>query len=97
MPQFVVVVGEAIDLSVIMTASTNSENIFFLKPGIGKVGDALCCVATLSIAPYNKGKYSVSSCVQWLRYHICSFQVGEEDISERSEQHSTAKSYGHFL
>ncbi|GBM76170.1 hypothetical protein AVEN_224129-1 [Araneus ventricosus] len=76
--QFVVVVGEDIDLLVIMTASTNSENIFCLKPGKDKAGDALYCAATLSIAPHNKGQYFVSSCVQWLRYHICSFQAGKK-------------------
>ncbi|GBN22940.1 hypothetical protein AVEN_28159-1 [Araneus ventricosus] len=85
MSQCLVVIGEDMDLLVIMTASTNSESIFFLKPGIGKVGDALCCAATLSIAPYNKGKYFVSSCVQWLRHHICSLQAGEEEIYEYSE------------
>ncbi|GBO33235.1 hypothetical protein AVEN_185888-1 [Araneus ventricosus] len=31
--QFVAVFDDDIDLLVIMTASTNSENIFFLKPG----------------------------------------------------------------
>ncbi|GBN12326.1 hypothetical protein AVEN_250727-1 [Araneus ventricosus] len=72
--QFVVVVDEGIDLLVIMTASTNSEKFFFfLKPGKGKAGEALYFEATLSIAPHNKGQYFVSSCVQWLRYHICSF------------------------
>ncbi|GBN11907.1 hypothetical protein AVEN_263873-1 [Araneus ventricosus] len=34
--QFVVVVDDDIDILVIMTASTNSENIFFLKPGKGQ-------------------------------------------------------------
>ncbi|GBN19602.1 hypothetical protein AVEN_246987-1 [Araneus ventricosus] len=33
-----------------MTSSTNSENIFFLKPGRGEAGDALYCAATLNIA-----------------------------------------------
>ncbi|GBN86868.1 hypothetical protein AVEN_173193-1 [Araneus ventricosus] len=69
--QFVVVFDEDIDLLVIMTAFTNSENIFLLKPGKGKARDALYFEATLSIALYNKGQYFVSSCVQWLRYHIC--------------------------
>ncbi|GBM28345.1 hypothetical protein AVEN_229529-1 [Araneus ventricosus] len=36
MSQCVVVVGEDIDLLVIIAASTNSENIFFLKPGRGE-------------------------------------------------------------
>ncbi|GBN74288.1 hypothetical protein AVEN_35323-1 [Araneus ventricosus] len=85
--QFVVVFDEDINLLVIMTASTNSENIFFLKPGKGKARDALYFEATLSIAPHNKGQYFVSSCVQWLRYHICSFQAGEKEIYECSEQH----------
>ncbi|GBL79122.1 hypothetical protein AVEN_92373-1 [Araneus ventricosus] len=49
--QCVVVVGEDIDLLVIIAASTNSENIFFLKPGRGKAEDALYCAATLNIAP----------------------------------------------
>ncbi|GBL95470.1 hypothetical protein AVEN_34838-1 [Araneus ventricosus] len=49
--QYVVVVGEDIDLLVIMAASINSENIFFLKPGKGKVEDALYYAATLNIAP----------------------------------------------
>ncbi|GBL82118.1 hypothetical protein AVEN_252321-1 [Araneus ventricosus] len=35
-----------------MAASTNSENIFFLKPGRGKVEDALYCAANLNIAPH---------------------------------------------
>ncbi|GBN61963.1 hypothetical protein AVEN_148396-1 [Araneus ventricosus] len=48
--KFVVVVGD-IDLLVITAASTNSENIFFLKPGRGKAEDALYCAATLNIAP----------------------------------------------
>ncbi|GBL94683.1 hypothetical protein AVEN_83996-1 [Araneus ventricosus] len=50
--QCVVVVGEDIDLLVITAASTNSENIFFLKPGRGKAEDALYCAATLNIAPH---------------------------------------------
>ncbi|GBN04393.1 hypothetical protein AVEN_20476-1 [Araneus ventricosus] len=50
-----VVVVEDIDLLVIIAGSTNSENIFFLKPGRG------------------------------LRYHICSFQAGEEEIYQYSE------------
>ncbi|GBN35230.1 hypothetical protein AVEN_75858-1 [Araneus ventricosus] len=49
--QYVVVVGEDIDLLVIMAASINSENIFFLKPGKGKAENALYCAATLNIAP----------------------------------------------
>ncbi|GBN65187.1 hypothetical protein AVEN_8422-1 [Araneus ventricosus] len=49
--QCVVVVGEDIDLLIIIAASTNSENIFFLKPGRGKAEDALYCAATLNIAP----------------------------------------------
>ncbi|GBM88509.1 hypothetical protein AVEN_25095-1 [Araneus ventricosus] len=48
--QCVVVVGEDIDLLVIIAASTNSENIIFLKPGRGKTEDALYCAATMSIA-----------------------------------------------
>ncbi|GBO08940.1 hypothetical protein AVEN_35399-1 [Araneus ventricosus] len=76
--QCVVGFDEDVDLLVIMTASTNSENIFFLKSGKGKAGDALYFEATLSIAPHNKGQYFVSSCVQWLRYHICSFQQGKK-------------------
>ncbi|GBM97519.1 hypothetical protein AVEN_263894-1 [Araneus ventricosus] len=85
--QFIVVADEDIDLLVIMTTSFNFENIFFLKPGKGKAGDALYFEATLSIVSHNKGQYFVSSCVQWLRYHICSFQVGEENIYECSEQY----------
>ncbi|GBN33862.1 hypothetical protein AVEN_238244-1 [Araneus ventricosus] len=46
------VVGEDIDLLVIMTASTNSENIFFLKPGRSKAGDALYCAETLNIVTH---------------------------------------------
>ncbi|GBL76220.1 hypothetical protein AVEN_234489-1 [Araneus ventricosus] len=37
--QCVVVVGEDIDLLIIIAASTNSENIFFLKPGRGRFGE----------------------------------------------------------
>ncbi|GBN73502.1 hypothetical protein AVEN_35224-1 [Araneus ventricosus] len=85
--QFVVVVDEVIDLLFIMTASTNYENIFFLKSAKGKAGDTLYFEATLSISPHNKRHYFVSSCVQWLRYHICSFQAGKEEIYECSEQH----------
>ncbi|GBO32711.1 hypothetical protein AVEN_77434-1 [Araneus ventricosus] len=33
----------------------------------------------------NKRQYFISSCVQWLRYHICSFQAGEEEIYQCSE------------
>ncbi|GBN82927.1 hypothetical protein AVEN_250337-1 [Araneus ventricosus] len=40
--QCVVVVGEDIDLLVIIAASTNSENIFFLKPGRGEEEIYLC-------------------------------------------------------
>ncbi|GBM15605.1 hypothetical protein AVEN_260329-1, partial [Araneus ventricosus] len=81
----VVFVGEDIDLLVIIVASTNSENIFFLKPGRGKAEDALYCVATLKHCSTNKGQYFVSSSVQWLRYHICSFQAGEKEIYQCSE------------
>ncbi|GBN83732.1 hypothetical protein AVEN_265741-1 [Araneus ventricosus] len=49
--QCVVVVGEDIDLLVIITASTNSKNIFILKPGRSKAEDALYCAATLNIVP----------------------------------------------
>ncbi|GBO33863.1 hypothetical protein AVEN_169795-1 [Araneus ventricosus] len=49
--QCVMVVGEDIDLLVIIAAATNSANIFFLKPGSGKAEDALYCAATLNIAP----------------------------------------------
>ncbi|GBM37600.1 hypothetical protein AVEN_44531-1 [Araneus ventricosus] len=49
--QCVMVVGEDIDLLVIIAASTKSANIFFLKPGRGKAEDALYCTATLNIAP----------------------------------------------
>ncbi|GBN51154.1 hypothetical protein AVEN_18704-1 [Araneus ventricosus] len=45
------VVGEDIDLLVIIAASTNYANIFFLKPGRGKAEDALYRAATLNIAP----------------------------------------------
>ncbi|GBL80607.1 hypothetical protein AVEN_225287-1 [Araneus ventricosus] len=87
--QCIVVVGEDIDLLVILTASTNSENIFFfLKLGRGKTEDALYCAATSNIdCSTHKGQYFVSSCVQWLRYHICSFQAGEEEIYQCFEQH----------
>ncbi|GBM84403.1 hypothetical protein AVEN_186015-1 [Araneus ventricosus] len=77
----VVVVGEDIDLLVIIAASTNSEKIFFLKPGRGK---AEVC-SNPEHCSTNKGQYFVSSCVQWLRYHICSFQAGEEEIYQCSE------------
>ncbi|GBM08414.1 hypothetical protein AVEN_108403-1 [Araneus ventricosus] len=50
--QCVVIVSEDIDLLVIMTASTNSENIFFLKPERGMGGDVLYCAATLNIASH---------------------------------------------
>ncbi|GBN18912.1 hypothetical protein AVEN_103324-1 [Araneus ventricosus] len=53
--QYVVVVGEDIDLLVIKAASTKSENIFFLKPGRGKAEDALYCATTLNIAPHIRG------------------------------------------
>ncbi|GBN52329.1 hypothetical protein AVEN_232993-1 [Araneus ventricosus] len=72
----VVVVGEDIDLLVIIVASTNSRNIFFLKPGRGK---AEVC-SNPEHCSTNQGQNFVSSCVQWLRYHICSFQAGEEEI-----------------
>ncbi|GBL85654.1 hypothetical protein AVEN_193115-1 [Araneus ventricosus] len=79
--QCVVVVGEDMDLLVIIAASTNSENITFLKPGRCKAevcsNSEHCCT--------NKGQYFASSCVQWLRYHICSFQAGEEEIYQCSE------------
>ncbi|GBM18440.1 hypothetical protein AVEN_66807-1 [Araneus ventricosus] len=41
-----------------MTASTNSENIFFLKPGRGKAKDDLHCAATLNIALYIRDNIS---------------------------------------
>ncbi|GBN45165.1 hypothetical protein AVEN_20723-1 [Araneus ventricosus] len=44
------VVGEDIDLLVIIAASTNYANIFFLRPGRGKAEDALYRAATLNIA-----------------------------------------------
>ncbi|GBM24356.1 hypothetical protein AVEN_202339-1 [Araneus ventricosus] len=50
--QCVVVVGEDIVLLVIMTASTNFENIFFLQPGRGKAEDTLYCAETLNIVPH---------------------------------------------
>ncbi|GBN87296.1 hypothetical protein AVEN_255324-1 [Araneus ventricosus] len=50
--QCLVVVVEDIDLLVIMTSSTNSENIFFLKPGRCEAGDALYYAAFLNIAPH---------------------------------------------
>ncbi|GBN82270.1 hypothetical protein AVEN_237743-1 [Araneus ventricosus] len=53
--QCVVVVGEDIDLLVIIAASTNSENIFLLKSGRSKAEDALYCAATLNIAPQIRG------------------------------------------
>ncbi|GBL60222.1 hypothetical protein AVEN_62844-1 [Araneus ventricosus] len=74
--QCVEVVGEDIDLLVIIAASTYSENIFFLKPGSGK---AKVC-SNPEHCSTNKGQYFVSSCIQWLRYHICSFQAGEDEI-----------------
>ncbi|GBL55474.1 hypothetical protein AVEN_12067-1 [Araneus ventricosus] len=79
--QCVVVVGEDIDLLVIIAASTetfsiHSENIFFLKPGRGK---AEVC-SKHEHCSTNKGQYFVSSCVHWLRYHICSFHAREEEI-----------------
>ncbi|GBO13605.1 hypothetical protein AVEN_133975-1 [Araneus ventricosus] len=79
--QCFVVVGEDIDLLVIIAASTNSENIFFLKPGRGK---AEMCSSSEHCST-NKGQYFVSSCFQWLRYHIYSFQAGEEEIYQCSE------------
>ncbi|GBM86586.1 hypothetical protein AVEN_165888-1 [Araneus ventricosus] len=84
--QCVVVVGEDIDLLVIIAASTNSENISFLKPGRGK---AEVC-SNPEHCSTNKGQYFVSSCVQWLRYHICSFQEGEEEIYQCSELQQVA-------
>ncbi|GBM55378.1 hypothetical protein AVEN_120177-1 [Araneus ventricosus] len=50
--QCVMVVGEDTKRLVIMAASTNSENIFFLKPGKCKAADALYCSATLNIARF---------------------------------------------
>ncbi|GBN06056.1 hypothetical protein AVEN_141318-1 [Araneus ventricosus] len=50
--QCVLVVAEDIDLLVIMAASTNSENIFFLKLRRGKAEEALYFAATLNIAPH---------------------------------------------
>ncbi|GBL83311.1 hypothetical protein AVEN_110634-1 [Araneus ventricosus] len=35
-----------------MAASTNFENIFFLKPGRSKAEDSLYCAANLNIAPH---------------------------------------------
>ncbi|GBO06999.1 hypothetical protein AVEN_40313-1, partial [Araneus ventricosus] len=57
----VVVVGEDIDLLVIIAASTNSENIFFLKHGRGKAEDSLYCAATLNIAP-QAGEEEIYQC-----------------------------------
>ncbi|GBN91267.1 hypothetical protein AVEN_169006-1 [Araneus ventricosus] len=91
--QCVVVVGEDIDLLVIIAASTNSENIFFLKPGRDKTEDALYCSATLNIST-NKGQYFVSLYVQWLRYHICFFQAGEEEIYQCSELQQVVNIFG---
>ncbi|GBN86093.1 hypothetical protein AVEN_212151-1 [Araneus ventricosus] len=79
--QCVVVVGEEIDLLIIIAAPTNSKNFFFLKPGKGK---AEVC-RNPEHCSTNKGQYFVASCVQWLRYHICSFQAGEEEIYQCSE------------
>ncbi|GBN97620.1 hypothetical protein AVEN_262090-1 [Araneus ventricosus] len=50
--QSVVDVGEDIDHMVIITASTNYENIFFSKTGRSKTEDALYCAASLNIAPH---------------------------------------------
>ncbi|GBN06275.1 hypothetical protein AVEN_67452-1 [Araneus ventricosus] len=50
-PQFVAIVGEDIDILVIMAASTNSENTFFLKPERGKAEDVLYRAAILNISP----------------------------------------------
>ncbi|GBM87915.1 hypothetical protein AVEN_170929-1 [Araneus ventricosus] len=69
-----------------ITASANSENIFFLKPGSG---NAEVC-SNPEHCSTNKGQYFVSSCVQWLRYHICSFQAGEEEICPCSELQQVA-------
>ncbi|GBM30325.1 hypothetical protein AVEN_174136-1 [Araneus ventricosus] len=41
-----------------MTSSTNSENIFFLKPGKGGAGNAIYCAATLNIAPHIRDNIS---------------------------------------
>ncbi|GBL95259.1 hypothetical protein AVEN_37720-1 [Araneus ventricosus] len=79
--QCAVVVGEDIDLLVKIVVSTNSEHIFFLKPGRGK---AEVC-SNPEHCSTNKGQYFVSSCVQWLKYHICSFQASEEEIYQCSE------------
>ncbi|GBL79118.1 hypothetical protein AVEN_92370-1 [Araneus ventricosus] len=57
-PQCVVAVGEDIDVLVIMTASSNSENIFFLKPGRGKAEDALYCAETMNIVPHIRDNIS---------------------------------------
>ncbi|GBM50516.1 hypothetical protein AVEN_160739-1 [Araneus ventricosus] len=56
--QCLVVVGEDIDLLVIMTPSTNSENIFFLKPWRDDAGDALYCAETLNIVPHIRDNIS---------------------------------------
>ncbi|GBL88189.1 hypothetical protein AVEN_211063-1 [Araneus ventricosus] len=79
--QCVVVVGEDINLLVIIAASTNSEKIFFLKPRRDK---AEVC-SSHEHCSTNKGQYFVSSCIHWLRYHICSFQAREEEIYQCSE------------
>ncbi|GBN91834.1 hypothetical protein AVEN_145491-1 [Araneus ventricosus] len=56
--QCLVVVGEDIDLLVIMTLSTNSEKIFFLKPGRSEREDVLYCATTLNIAPHIRDNIS---------------------------------------
>ncbi|GBN12247.1 hypothetical protein AVEN_262782-1 [Araneus ventricosus] len=74
--QCVMVVGEDIDFLVIIAASTNSENVFFLKPGRGKTEDALYYAATLNIALQIRD--NILFLYAFSGYHICSFQAGEE-------------------
>ncbi|GBM24096.1 hypothetical protein AVEN_38292-1 [Araneus ventricosus] len=42
-----------------MTSSTNSKNIFFLKPGRSEAGDAVYCAGTLNIAPHIRDNISL--------------------------------------
>ena len=50
--QCVVVVGEDIDLLIIMAVSTNSETIFFLKPGKGKAEDSIYCAEIRNVSQH---------------------------------------------
>lgn len=40
--EFVIVVGEDVDLLILLTALSRRSNIYFLKPGKGKISQKIC-------------------------------------------------------